>query len=80
MFFEITSLEGEILCVELSEVGACYPDDDVIYFSGVPCKLSSACYCPTKDAPDEANESLCVCGKPISRHNGVACLPETPRG
>lgn len=30
-------------------------------------------------ALDEANEPLCVCGKPISRHNGVACLPESPR-
>ena len=30
-------------------------------------------------ALDEANEPLCVCGKPISRHNGVACLPEPPR-
>ena len=30
-------------------------------------------------ALDEANEPLCVCGKPINRHNGVVCLPESPR-
>lgn len=43
MQFEIDTLEGVTILVELSEVGVCYPDDDVIYFNGVPCKLSSAC-------------------------------------
>ena len=37
----ITTISGKEVTVELAEVGACYPDDDVIYFSGEPCILSS---------------------------------------
>lgn len=38
----IYTLEGHLLVVNLDDVGACYPDDDVIYFGGIPCRLSSA--------------------------------------
>lgn len=38
----IETLSGTIITVELAEVEGCYPDDDVIYFHGEPCKLSSA--------------------------------------
>ena len=38
----IYTLEGHPLVVNLDDVGACYPDDDVIYFCGIPCCLSSA--------------------------------------
>jgi len=52
--FWIDTLEGEPLLGDLENVGAYYPDDDVIYMFGIPCRLSSAR--PTKDAPD-AGES-----------------------
>jgi hypothetical protein len=42
MQIEIETLEGHKIIVVLDEVGKCYPDDDVIYFNHVPCKLSSA--------------------------------------
>jgi hypothetical protein len=48
--FLIDDLEGKTLLGDLENVGACYPDDDVIYMFGIPCRLSSAR--PTKDAPD----------------------------
>lgn len=38
----IDDLEGNEVGFDLSEVGPVYPDDDVIYISGVPCRLSSA--------------------------------------
>lgn len=40
--FLIDTLEGEPLLADLENVGACYPDDDVIYMFGIPCRLSSA--------------------------------------
>lgn len=43
MEFLIDTLEGgEPLLATLEDVGAVYPDDDVIYFFGIPCRLSSA--------------------------------------
>jgi len=30
---------------------------------------------PTPRALDLPNEPLCVCGKPLSKHQGVVCLP-----
>lgn len=49
MEFEIKTLEtGETITAELSDVGAVYADDDVVYINGsfgsVPCRLSSARY------------------------------------
>jgi hypothetical protein len=52
----INSLDDKEEIVKLSDVGACYPDDDVIYFSGVPCILSSAR--PKCDLPDSIKEAL----------------------
>ena len=43
MEIAIYTLAGKLLLVYLEEVGPCYPDDDVIYFRGIPCRLSSAC-------------------------------------
>ncbi len=40
--FLIDTLEGEPLLADLENIGACYPDDDVIYIFGIPCRLSSA--------------------------------------
>lgn len=42
MQISIDDLYGETILVNLSDVGAVYEDDDVIYFNQVPCKLSSA--------------------------------------
>ena len=53
--FLIDDLEGKTLLGDLENVGACYPDDDVIYMFGIPCRLSSAR--PTKDAPDLGESS-----------------------
>jgi hypothetical protein len=46
--FLIDDLEGKPLLGDLENVGACYPEDDVIYMFGIPCRLSSAR--PTQDA------------------------------
>jgi hypothetical protein len=40
--FLIDTLKGEPILGDLENVGACYPDDDVIYMFGIPCRLSSA--------------------------------------
>jgi hypothetical protein len=40
--FLIDTLKGESLLADLENIGACYPDDDVIYVFGNPCRLSSA--------------------------------------
>jgi len=32
---------------------------------------------PPPCALDLPNEPLCVCGKPLSKHQGVVCLPES---
>lgn len=40
--FLIDTLKGEPLLADLENIGACYPDDDVIYVFGIPCRLSSA--------------------------------------
>ena len=50
--FLIDTLEGKPLLGDLENVGACYPDDDVIYMFGIPCRLSSAR--PTTGAVDGA--------------------------
>lgn len=42
MFIEIETLDGKKMEFALDEVGSCYPSDDVIYFNGTPCKLSTA--------------------------------------
>lgn len=42
MYIKITSLDGRHLIVNLASVGSCFEDDNVIYFAGVPCLLSSA--------------------------------------
>ena len=42
MQISIDDLCGETILVNLSDVGAVYEDDDVIYFNQVPCRLSSA--------------------------------------
>jgi len=42
MQISIDDLYGETILVNLSDVGAVYEDDDVIYFNQIPCKLSSA--------------------------------------
>lgn len=55
--FLIDTLEGEPLLGDLENVGACYPDDDVIYMFGIPCRLSSAR--PTKDALDLLPRPAC---------------------
>lgn len=55
-----------------------------LFEDGTP-EENSMKFCPfcgrklTPRALDEANEPHCVCGKLLNRHNGVACLPETPR-
>lgn len=53
--FLIDTLEGEPLLCDLENIGACYPDDDVIYMFGIPCRLSSArsVDAPTMCATDE---------------------------
>ena len=38
----IYTKKGEAFLAELDEVGECYPSEDLIYFAGVPCILSSA--------------------------------------
>jgi hypothetical protein len=53
--FLIDTLEGKTLLGDLENVGACYPDDDVIYMFGIPCRLSSAR--PTQRAGDTATPS-----------------------
>jgi len=42
MVIFIDDLDGNEVQFDLSEVGAVYPSDDVIYISGVACRLSSA--------------------------------------
>jgi len=42
MEIEITTLENMHITVDLAEVSSCHPNDDVIYFCGIPCLLSSA--------------------------------------
>lgn len=42
MKFGIETLGGETITAELSDVGVIYPDDDVVYINGVPCRISSA--------------------------------------
>ena len=59
--FLIDDLEGKTLVGDLENIGACYPDDDVIYMFGIPCRLSSAR--PTQAAPDAAK----------SRRQNVVC-------
>lgn len=39
--FKIQTLDGDWIEVELEEISAIYPSDDVIYFNLVPCKLSA---------------------------------------
>ena len=64
--FLIDTLEGKPLLGDLENVGACYPDDDVIYMFGVPCRLSSAR--PTPRATDGA--TVCPeCGSDV-----VVCM------
>ncbi len=60
----IYTLEGQPLVVNLDEVGACYPDDDVIYFCGIPCRLSSATPNNARagQEPAVAVESQVACG------------------
>jgi hypothetical protein len=65
--FLIDDLEGKPLLGDLENVGACYPDDDVIYMFGIPCRLSSAR--PTMLAPDKGqaadvkdNQAIAPCG------------------
>jgi hypothetical protein len=60
----IYTLEGKPLVVNLDDVGACYPDDDVIYFRGIPCRLSSAApnTARTGQEPAVAVESQIACG------------------
>ena len=61
--FLIDDLEGKTLLGDLENVGACYPDDDVIYMFGVPCRLSSAR--PTPRAVDGA--TVCPeCGSEVA--------------
>lgn len=56
--FLIDDLEGKPLLGDLENVGACYPDDDVIYMFGIPCRLSSARpTMPALDAGDSAASS-----------------------
>lgn len=57
----IYTLEGQPLVVNLDEVGACYPADDVIYFCGIPCRLSSATpntACTRQETGDAESDSL----------------------
>ena len=42
MEIAIYTFDGKLLIVYLEEVGGCYPDDDIIYFRGIRCRLSSA--------------------------------------
>lgn len=42
MVIFIDDLEWNEIQFDLSEIGAVYPDDDVIYISGLPCRLSTA--------------------------------------
>ena len=42
MKFLIQTLDGETIEAGLLDVGGHYPDDDVLYVSGVPCILSTA--------------------------------------
>ncbi len=66
MEFLIDTLEGgEPLLATLEDVGAVYPDDDVIYFFGIPCRLSSAR--PTPRAVDVATPCA-ECGQSANWH------------
>ena len=51
-----TILAHEPTTVELADVGACYPDDDVIYFNNSPFLLHSAS--PVIEASDEQINEL----------------------
>lgn len=42
MKIKILDLENNWLEFDLSEVGRVFEDDDIIYFNGIPCILSSA--------------------------------------
>lgn len=67
MKIRIKTLEGDEQLFDLSEVGEVYEDDDVIYFQGVPCKLSSAApVLPPVSAPDP---NVCMCGHEKSEHD-----------
>lgn len=40
-------------------------------------KLPNPPFFLTKRAADLPDGPLCICGKPISKHQGVVCLPES---
>lgn len=42
MKFLIQTLDGETIEADLLDAGNSFPDDDVMYVDGVPCKLSTA--------------------------------------
>lgn len=50
MYISIQSLEGFSLIVSLASVGNVFEDDDIIYFDGVPCRLSSARALPENES------------------------------
>lgn len=56
MQISIKTLEGQDTIVELEEVGTVTADEDVIYFEGVPCLLSSA-----KPAPPLQTREQIIC-------------------
>jgi len=61
MEFEIKTLEtSETITAELSDVGAVYSEDDVVYINGsfgsVPCRLSSARYIQKEEETNNAKD------------------------
>lgn len=52
--FLIDDLDGNAHHATLQEIGACFPDDDVIYVGDAPCRLSSARYTPVISAVRDA--------------------------
>jgi hypothetical protein len=56
MDIKIKTVNGAWATVDLADVGKAYKDDDVIYFDGTPCVLSTAS--PTEDAQAVAPDLL----------------------
>ena len=76
--FLIDDLEGKTLVGDLENIGACYPDDDVIYMFGIPCRLSSAR--PTRAAPDVATPRRRMVACPnCETMFGVELSPSAPQ-
>ena len=58
--FLIDTLNGEPLLADLENIGACYPDDDVIYVYSIPCRLSSARNVPAEQSVESTASQIRV--------------------